>query len=166
MLDSVYFYYFVVHAPITVLMDATFVIPRERQWAVQRALSDFHVTTNHDYLAASPPVWLQTFVWVELAYQLPLFLVAIVDYLRNKRMGYSKWLWTPLVVYGFNAGFTSLVCVAEILCNGQSHALTADQTWSLAGVYLPTTILPFVMMADYMSRISLRLNKTTKSKAI
>lgn len=159
-LDYTYFVYFLIHTPITVLMDATFVIPTHLQLPLQRTLAEFHISTNKDYLAQAPPAWMQAFVAWELVFQLPFFLVAAYNFLHNARKGYSRNLYVWFLLYGFNAGFTSLICVVEILANGSANGLSLKETITLALVYLPTTIVPFVMMADFMSRITRDL--TTK----
>lgn len=78
--DSVYFYYFLVHTPITVLMDATFVIPTEYQLPIQKQLSLFHIQQNKDFLAVEAPLWVSLFVIWELIFQLPFFIYAAINY--------------------------------------------------------------------------------------
>lgn len=107
---------------------------------------------------------MQAFVIWELIFQLPFFVYGAYDYLRNNRRGYSKSMWVWFLLYGFNAGFTSLICVIEILWNGNSHGLNIGEVIKLALVYFPTTILPFIMMIDFIKRINGDL--LSKKKAI
>lgn len=139
-------------------MDSTFVIPIDYQLNLQKTVSNFHISTNKDYLAVAPPIWLQAFVVWELVFQLPFFIYAVYDYLHNAQRGYSKSLWCLFLLYGFNAGFTSLICVVEILFNGEGNGLNAPEVVNLAMVYLPTTIIPLVMMVDFIRRINGLLN--------
>lgn len=120
--DAVYFYYFVIHTPITLLMDSTFVIPHEYQLSIQRKLSEFHIKQNQDFIAIEKPLWIQIFVVWELIFQLPFFIYGIMDYLKNNKTGYSVHSWPMFLLYGFNAGFTSLVCLIYILSEGPTHA--------------------------------------------
>lgn len=145
-------------------MDATFVIPREYQNSIQIFLSDFHVNSNKDFMAVNPSLWMKFFVIFELIFQLPLFFIAVFDYIQNKKTGYSKFLWPAFLVYGFNAGFTSFICLIYIWSGSASAGLTTGEMLNLAALYTPTTVLPFVMMADYWIRISNILSSYRNAK--
>lgn len=148
--DTVYWWYFVVHIPITVFIDSTIVVPKEWQLLVSRSIVDFHVSTNHDILLLDAPVWFKVFGAVELLMQLPLFFYCAY---HLKRETTRHWPW--MVVYGFNAGFTTLVCLVYVIAD--QGRLTVSQKANLLAVYTPYLVLPFVMMADYIGRINQRL---------
>lgn len=157
--DPVYFYYFLIHIPITVLMDATFVIPEHYQISLQRTLSAFHIEQNKDFLAIESPLWMKIFVVWELVFQLPFFMYAVLDYLKNGRNTYSAHTWPMFFLYGFNAGFTTLVCLIYIIAEGHLHHLSTPQFLNLLGLYTPTMVLPFYMMYDFWLRICHRLTE-------
>ncbi|KAG0668815.1 hypothetical protein C6P42_004728 [Pichia californica] len=162
-IDSVYFYYFIIHTPITIFMDATFVIPYEYQNSIQKALGKFHIEKNKDFLAIETPLWIKFFVVWELIFQLPFFTIAIINYLQNKRKGYSKNTWIPFLIYGFNAGFTTLLCLIYVILESKNHGLTNGEFLNLIGLYTPTMILPFYMMYDFWIRINKELLNKEKS---
>lgn len=162
--DSVYFYYFLVHTPITVLMDATFVIPTEYQLPIQRKLSLFHINQNKDFLAVESPLWMKIFVTWELIFQLPFFIYAAINYLQNGRVKYSEKLWPMFLVYGFNTGFTSFLCIIYVLAESGQHGLTVGETANLLGLYTPTMVLPFYMMYDFWVRIVAHLQTSESIK--
>lgn len=153
-IDSVYFYYFIIHTPITIFMDATFVIPDEYQNFIQKRLSLFHIEQNKDFLAIESPLWMKFFVVWELIFQLPFFIYAIINYLQNGRKFYSKKLWIMFLVYGFNAGFTTLLCICYIVSDSGKYQLTTGEFLNLLGLYTPTMLLPFYMMYDFWIRIN------------
>ncbi|CAI8495228.1 unnamed protein product [Pichia kudriavzevii] len=163
--DAVYFYYFVIHTPITLLMDSTFVIPHEYQLSIQSKLSEFHIKQNQDFIAIEKPLWIQIFVVWELIFQLPFFIYGIMDYLKNNKTGYSVHSWPMFLLYGFNAGFTSLVCLIYILSEGPTHGLSTGSLINLFSLYVPTTLLPFYMMYDFYHRIG-KLLKEDKPKVL
>lgn len=163
-IDKVYFYYFLIHIPITVLMDATFVIPKEYQISIQRTLSNFHIENNKDFLAIESPIWMKIFVAWELVFQLPFFFYVIYDYLvLNKFKKFSTNVWVSFLIYGFNAGFTSMICLIYIFLQSESNGLSFTEMLNLLSLYLPTTLLPYYMMYDFGVRISNIIN-TNNSK--
>ncbi|KAG7746081.1 hypothetical protein KL912_004642 [Ogataea haglerorum] len=137
-------------------MDATLAVPRAWQLDIQRQLSDFHVARNKDFLFAEPPLWLQFFVVFELIFQLPLFVAAVVDYWKNKC--YSPKLHPYMLLYGFNASFTTLCCLVYVYFESAAHGLTVAETLNLLGVYFPTFVIPAVMTIDFASRISAKIS--------
>lgn len=162
--DSVYFYYFLVHLPITVFMDATFVIPTEYQLPIQKQLSLFHIQQNKHFLAVEAPLWVRLFVIWELVFQLPFFVYAAINYLQNGRTKYSERTWPMFLLYGFNAGFTSLVCLIYVWTESGRHGLTMGETANLLGLYTPTTLIPFYMMYDFWVRIADQLQSVEHDK--
>lgn len=143
-------------------MDATFVIPIEYQIELQKILSKFHIDQNKDFLAIETPLWIKIFVIWELIFQLPFFIFGAIDYLRNDKRGFSKFTWPMFILYGFNAGFTSLVCLIYVLAEGESKGLSFSQVLNLAGLYAPTMVLPFIMMVDFWKRVNVQLQKDKK----
>lgn len=152
-MDTVYFYYFLIHAPLTLLVDDTFIIPPKYQLDVQKQLYHYQVVENHDFLAAELPLWMQYFVWIEVLFQLPLFIVALMDY-TNRNGKFSKKLWPYLLIYGFNASFTSLQCLVYIYQEGPDKGLSDPELWKLFALYTPTFLLPAYMTYDFLGRIS------------
>lgn len=148
-LDRFYFWYFIVHIPITVLIDSSLVIPSEYLPSISQKLLELHINTNKDFLIVLRPIWLQVFGAVELLFQLPLFVVGA--YLLYKK---SKSVFPYMLLYGFNASFTTTVCIAFILHDSPIYGFLRGQTAQLAAVYLPYFIIPFIIMVDYLRRIS------------
>lgn len=154
MIDTFYYYYFIIHIPITVFMDATICIPHEYQLNIQQILSTFHITQNKDFLCAEHELWLQIFVVWELLLQLPFFFYAIYDYYGNNYKFYSRKLWPMFLLYGFSAGFTSSVCLVYVLLESGSRGLNTAEMINLAALYVPTMIIPFSMMYVFWARLS------------
>lgn len=151
--DTLYYWYFLAHIPITILIDSCLVIDPEHRLAIQRFLVDFHISANRDFLLQNPPLWLQVFGAFELFFQLPVFFYAAVGLKR-------AWLHVHVVmmVYGFNAAFTTVVCLVYVFQKGAAHGLSEAETWNLAGLYMPYLLLPGFMMVDCGWRISERIS--------
>lgn len=147
--DQVYFWYFLVHIPVTVMIDLCLVIPKEARWLVQNAMVDFHVDFNSDFLLKNPPLWLQAFGVVELAFQLPFFFVAAWALYHGLRR-----IWVAMCLYGFNASLTTAVCIAYVYAEGAAHELSPGEIKNLASLYCPYFFLPLFMMIDMAWRIN------------
>lgn len=142
-----YWWYFLIHIPITIFMDLNLVVSRDYQWSMLTKLLDFHIDTNHDILLIDRPGWLQVFGAIELLFQLPLFFYFVYQMPRPTR---QHWVW--MVVYGFNAALTTLVCLVYVY-QDQSR-LSDPEKFKLLAIYTPYLLLPLVMMVDYAQRIS------------
>lgn len=157
--DLFYVVYLVLHIPITVVMDSTMVIPPQHQFAVQRTLLALHISQNKDFLLLTMPLWLQVFAWFEMVVQLPIFVVGAVMLARNRRQ-----IYPVLMVYGFNAFLTTLVCVVYALVEGPSHGLLGAEVGRLVAVYMPYLAIPLVLMVDMGSRVVRLLGGAEKKK--
>lgn len=51
-------------------------------------------------------------------------------------------------IYGFNAFFTTGVCLLYVLTNYKDHSLTDPEMWNLFGLYTPYFVIPLFMMVD------------------
>lgn len=154
-LDRVYWWYFVAHVPITVLIDSTIVIPKDYQLAVQKWILNFHLAANKDFLLEVLPLWLRVFGLFELVVQLPMFVIGAYKLQRH-----DPSVWPLLIVYGFNASFTTLVCLVYAWYEGPAYGLSDPDIYKLIAVYLPYFVLPLIMLVDGYSRVVKALIKT------
>ncbi|EDO17491.1 hypothetical protein Kpol_1058p28 [Vanderwaltozyma polyspora DSM 70294] len=160
---SFYYYYFLLHIPITLCIDSSVVIPLEWYPNLLQNLIKFHINNNNDFLLADKPLWLVIFVLIELVVQLPLFVYFTIYLPRLKqgdsnlanddkvekrsRQEFQSRLNWWLKLYGFNASLTTLICIVVIYFNGHQLnnvdiAMTLNEKLSLIGVYLPTFLIP------------------------
>ncbi len=153
-LDAAYFIYFMIHVPLTLLIDDTFLIPPKYQLSIQKSLYRYQVTHNKDFLASELPIWMKYFVAVELIFQLPVFLACIGSYLKSgSKKHISRKLYPYILMYGFNAAFTSFQCLVYIYLQASSYELSQYETYNLLGLYTPTFLIPFFMCIDITSRL-------------
>lgn len=157
--DTIYYWYFIVHIPITLLIDSCLVIPRDSRHWIQNLIVDFHVDFNRDFLLKSPPLWLQVFGAVELFFQLPIFFLA--PWLLRRG---SKKVYVLMTVYGFNASFTTLVCLAYVKTKAEAHGLSIEDMWNLFALYVPYVIIPGFMMLDCGWRTISLIEAKTKTE--
>lgn len=147
-IDKFYLWYFLVHIPITLLVDASLVIPREYLPSISLKLLELHISTNKDFLLVQLPLWLQAFGAVELFFQLPLFVIgAYCLYIK------SRAIYPYMLLYGFNASFTTAICIVHVFYDGHTYGLLEAQVKQLILVYVPYFAIPFLMLVDYLNRI-------------
>lgn len=132
--EKLYYYYALIHIPITVLVDSSVVVPE--RWQLLPSLVKFHVEQNNDYLLYEKPALLQLFVWLELVVQLPLFfyfahqfrqlwrlretkaLVGDDKSVSHELVSRSRALRRYLFIYGVNASMTTLWCIYMVCVHG------------------------------------------------
>lgn len=153
--DGAYVCYFVLHIVITVLIDAAIALPEQYQLPLQKQLLAYHVRTNSDLLIVDSPVWLRSFVWLEILLQLPFFFWAAADLLRGR-----KRVWPAIVAYGVEASTTTYACLAEVVFMDASPEIKRN----LLGLYVPTLALPLVMAIDFGRRIASELTQKQKTE--
>ncbi|OWB73256.1 hypothetical protein B5S31_g2990 [[Candida] boidinii] len=164
-LDKFYFAYFLLHIPITIVIDSTLVIPVSIQHEIQKNFLKFHIEQNKDFLLQAPlEKWLVMFGLIEMIFQLPFFIICVFNFIKNKYQYFSNYIWPFVLLYGFNACFTTWICLGYVYFFYSEHGLNDSDMKSLIGVYFPTFLIPFVIMVDYAIRISNKLNESEHIK--
>ncbi|XP_054768729.1 sigma intracellular receptor 2-like [Lytechinus pictus] len=146
-LELLFFVYFAVHIPVSILFDSQAIFPR--QW-----YPDFLVTPKLEYttqykdvLFAELPIWYKSFIYVEIFIQFPFFFVAAYAFYK----GNCKWIRIPAIVYGAHTATTVIPIVAEIFFNDFANTTTpAPSTFqeraTLVGIYAPFLVVPFILL--------------------
>ncbi|KAG9101908.1 hypothetical protein FS749_001874 [Ceratobasidium sp. UAMH 11750] len=182
-LELVYFAYFLVHVPATILIDAQGIMPPNILPESFRKLAQFYVNLSGDPLmagaiglhgAVTQFTWFHTFVAMECLFQFPIFLIGM-RMLKKE----SPYLPILLILYGAHVTTTVVPAVTTVLATPRTTAeLLADrvpfQSMTQAQVnmflasYLPFLVIPFIMTIDGTTRLvklvqrSLTLEKAVK----
>lgn len=154
-LDKIYAYYFMIHIPISLLVDSAIAVPPEWWLPFQKTLAGIQINDNKDALFAARPIWLQSFVWVEILIQVPFFAWAAGKLLQG-----NERVWVGMVIYGIEAAITTFACLIEVF---YLEGLTRPEHIKLIGLYLPTFIIPLIIAGDFASRINSRLGAKAKT---
>ncbi|EGW30081.1 uncharacterized protein SPAPADRAFT_57543 [Spathaspora passalidarum NRRL Y-27907] len=149
--DKIFLIYFISHIPITIFMDSTIIVPKEYQLELSKTLLDFHISANKDILLIHSPTWFKLFGVVELVFQLPLFFYFIYKLLVAPVLDSDYFIWT--IVYGFNASFTTFVCMGWIIIEGQDLGLNLQEIANLCAIYSPYLIIPAWLLLNSISRL-------------
>lgn len=157
--DTFYFWYFILHIPITLLVDSTIVIPQEYQLSLQKAFLGFHLAQNKDFLLEELPLWLRVSGAFEVFVQLPIFFAAA----WSLRRGCSK-IYVVMTVYGFNAFFTTLLCLCYVYSEAEGHGLSSGEMYQLLALYVPYFAIPLFMMVDCGKRVMEIVGKQERVK--
>ncbi|CDH61039.1 transmembrane protein 97 [Lichtheimia corymbifera JMRC:FSU:9682] len=159
-LDMVYFGYFAMHVPVTVLVDMQ---PFYPQHLIPQALKEVvtgYAETYKDPLVASPVLlpWFESFLYCEILLQLPFFFIALYGLWKD-----AQFVRLPLLVYGTHVATTVIPCLAELFFG--SSSLTFDERLTISGFYFPYFIIPLVILIDSYCRVSAALStKSTLKK--
>lgn len=67
-----------------------------------------------------------------------------------------------MIIYGFNASFTTFVCLVVTYFEGNSHNLSNKEVYNLIAIYIPYLLIPLVILVDYSVRTTKLLNESDK----
>ncbi|KAG2088013.1 transmembrane protein 6/97 [Suillus discolor] len=166
-LDLVYFVFFLVHIPATLLIDLQALYP---PWLIPyfiRALPRLYIQMSNDPLIGSvlgmlgdskPFVWFKTFLAVEALFQFPVFILGARGLWRD-----SRSIYVLLLVYAASTTTTTLPCLSVLLATPTTSAqtiankivsVTTFQRSLLLSSYIPFFVIPLIMTIDMASRLS------------
>ncbi|KAG2354951.1 transmembrane protein 6/97 [Suillus spraguei] len=166
-LDLIYFAFFLVHIPATLLIDLQALYPPSLTPYFIRALPQLYVQMSNDPLIGSVLgmlgdskhfVWFKTFLAIEALFQLPVFVLGARGLWRDARS-----IYVLLLVYGASTTTTTLPCLSVLLTTPTTSAqtitdqvisVTSSQRLLLLSSYIPFFVIPLVMTVDMASRLS------------
>ncbi|GJE90316.1 DUF2781 domain-containing protein [Phanerochaete sordida] len=170
-LDLIYFCFFVIHIPATLLIDVQALYPA---WLVPRFISvlpELYVGFSRDPLiggvmgllgSSENYNWFKTFLVLELCFQLPVFVIAARGLLNN-----SKSIYLLMLIYAASTATTTLPCLAVIIQTPTTSAetlaanivsITTTERLMLLSSYLPFFLLPLGMTVDMAQRLTRLIN--------
>ncbi|XP_070572774.1 sigma intracellular receptor 2-like [Ptychodera flava] len=146
-LNGVFFLYFASHIPITVLIDAQSVLPKEWYPQMLRDTLEWYCLKFKDPMMMDPPVWFKSFCICEVLLQFPFFFVATAAFFQ----GTAKRLRIPLLVYSSHVATTVIAILAHILFHDFSESRypgpeTMQERLFLGAVYSPYLIVPLLLL--------------------
>ncbi|KAH7927353.1 hypothetical protein BV22DRAFT_1061233 [Leucogyrophana mollusca] len=164
-LDVVYFAFFLIHIPATIMIDLQALYPTTVIPSVIRGLPKLYSDMSSDPLisgvmgylgeeALSRLVWFKTFLAVEAVFQLPVFVLG----LRGLWTG-SRSIYVLLLIYAASTATTTLPCLSVLLTTPVSsspigvHSITPFQRLLLLSSYVPFFLIPLVMTVDMAFRV-------------
>ncbi|KAG1811512.1 transmembrane protein 6/97 [Suillus subaureus] len=166
-LDLVYFTFFLVHIPATLLIDLQALYPPSLTPYFIRGFPQLYVQMSNDPLIGSvlgmlgdskPFVWFKTFLAVEALFQLPVFVLGARGLWRD-----SRSIYVLLLIYAASTTTTTLPCLSVLITTPTTSAqtitdkvlsVTTSQRFLLLSSYIPFFMIPFIMTIDMASRLS------------
>ncbi|KAL0566459.1 hypothetical protein V5O48_015553 [Marasmius crinis-equi] len=157
-LDFIYTVFFAFHIPITLLLDLNAIYPPEFAPAVLTNVHKWYMEFSQDPLmvgmasgkGANELIWFRSFLWMELLFQIPTFVLGIRGLSKN-----SPKIYPLLCLYGASTATTTLPCLLHVTKAFYDGALTDMQFGILISGYIPFLLIPLVMAID----MALRLHK-------
>eukprot|EP00054_Salpingoeca_dolichothecata_P035668 m.5950 g.5950 ORF g.5950 m.5950 type:complete len:173 (-) comp5728_c0_seq1:21-539(-) len=144
-----FFVFFVIHIPITLLVDLQ-AIGRHFYPPELTAANSWYVNEFHDpYMeAANPPAWFTSFIFCELFFQLPFFFFAVYAFWAG-----DNRLKIPGIAYGCHVATTVVAISADLLFTdfeGTVGPKTLEQRLKLLAIYSPFFLVPIWMAFELM----------------
>lgn len=138
--------FFASHIIFTICLDAQAVLPL---WLFPKILIDlgeFEVTTFNDPLMgnARDLLWFQSFVVLELCFQLPFFVVAVYYLGQTNLEVYPDGFRAACIAYGAHTS-TALVPILTSFWSSE-HVATSSERMLLTCLYFPYLAIPLWLL--------------------
>ncbi|CAE6415185.1 unnamed protein product [Rhizoctonia solani] len=165
--DLLYFVFFVIHIPATLLMDLQAIVPPGLLPSFFQIIPNFYLSISGDPLIAGAMglhgvptqfTWFRTFIVIEGLFQLPLFFLGL--YALKKDSPYTPIL---LMIYGSHVTTTVVPVLTTTLATpiaiiGITKAVpfasvSTVQLAVLMASYIPFLVVPLVMTVDGARRM-------------
>ncbi|KAI6160693.1 transmembrane protein 6/97 [Pisolithus thermaeus] len=175
-LDLLYFSFFLIHIPATLLLDCQALYPA---WIVPssiKALPSIYLDFSSDPLIAGAFghvsgdfVWFKLFLYLEAFFQLPVFVLGAFKLWQD-----SPSIYPLLVIYGASTATTVVPCLAVLLSTPTTspetiaagiHSVTSFQQILLLSSYIPFLLVPLLITVDMAFRLSKFVKAGTAAKA-
>ncbi|KAK2463596.1 hypothetical protein APHAL10511_004347 [Amanita phalloides] len=183
-LDLLYFCFFLIHVPATLLLDIQHLYPTKLVPLFIRALPHLYLKMSNDPLVGGVSgyfgtntdhfLWFKCFTVLEVVFQLPVFFLGMRGLYND-----SRTIYVLLTIYGASTATTTLPCVAVIFQTPTTTAstiaqkiasVTFEQRILLLSSYIPFLLIPLIMAVDMSFRvfdlveIGIRAEEETKLK--
>lgn len=142
-LIRLYRWYFILHIPITLLVDLVPFYPDSEFFRIPNAIFHFYCRNFHDPLLSDHSLhagWFRSFLFLEGLLQLP-----ICCYLAMQRTDYGKVSRSLILTYAVQVFTTTFGCIAEL---SATEHISATNRWILYGFYLPYLVIAVIMAVD------------------
>ncbi|KAH8116493.1 hypothetical protein DFH11DRAFT_1725267 [Phellopilus nigrolimitatus] len=182
-LDLLYFTFFLIHIPATLLVDIQAIYPPSLVPAPLARLPTLYLQMSGDPVIAGafglngPPalwVWFKSFLILEAVFQLPVFVIGLRGLWRD-----SRTLYPLLLIYAASTATTTLPCLSTLLSTPLAAApalldpfglsadkvhtplaagvfltITSAQRTLLLASYVPFLLVPLLMCGDMAVRVA------------
>ncbi|KAK7687288.1 hypothetical protein QCA50_009793 [Cerrena zonata] len=170
-LDLLYFVFFVIHIPNTLLVDLQALYPSHILPTFIANLPKLYVNMSSDPLIGGAMgyfgipqnyVWFKSFLFLEMFFQLPVFFLGVRGLWKDCRS-----IYVLLLVYGASTTTTLFPCLAVLLNTpitssetiaAKAISITSEQRTLLLSSYIPFLLIPLTLTIDMAFRI-LRLTQ-------
>ncbi|KAF8347806.1 hypothetical protein F5887DRAFT_667049 [Amanita rubescens] len=167
-IDLIYFCFFLIHVPATLLLDVQHLYPTELVPPFMRALLQSYLQMSNDPLVGGVSgyftgmnteqfLWFKSFTVLEVVFQLPVFFLGMRGLYKDNRA-----IYILILLYGASTATTTLPCVAVLFQTPETTALTiakdiasvtSEQRVLLLSSYIPFLLIPLIMAIDMAYRL-------------
>ncbi|KAF8518934.1 transmembrane protein 6/97 [Hysterangium stoloniferum] len=166
-LDLIYFCFFVIHIPASLMIDLHAILPKAIAPQFLTEITKSYIALSGDPLIAGANnffgsgyvfAWFRSFLWIELLFQLPMFFFGARALWKD-----SPSIYLPMLIYAASTTTTLLPCLATVLAVPTTEdakiayataAVTDGQRLLLLSSYVPFLAIPLIMTLDMALRLS------------
>ncbi|XP_053313133.1 sigma intracellular receptor 2 [Spea bombifrons] len=165
LLEWIFFFYFLSHIPITLLVDLQAVLPASLYPQGLLDVMKWYTVTFKDHLMMNPPAWFMSFVFCEAVVQLPFFPVAAYAFYK----GGCRWIRIPAIVYSAHVATTVVAIIAHVLFGDFARYNGVDppnqkERLTLVSIYAPYLVIPLLILITMLFSPSYRQEEKRKRK--
>ena len=172
--DFIYASFLAVHIPATLLIDCQAVYPSTyKPWFLEALMQWYHAAFRDPLIGGISGrfnskhglgggggeglEWFKTFVYLELIFQLPIFIIGFLGLYHN-----NKKVYPVLLAYAASSATTTLACLVSLWTTPESTparlaqdvpCVSAVQRAVLVGSYASFFVVPLVMALDLAGRL-------------
>jgi len=156
-LDLLYFTFFLIHVPATILCDIQALYPPSLVPKVLAKLPALYLLQSGDPIMAgafglngAPWIWIwfKSFLVLEAVFQLPVFFIGLYGLWRD-----SRTIYPLLLIYSASSATTTIACLATLLSTPLAVNPALVSSLTAADATSPLTALTYA--ADALSPLSI-----------
>ena len=136
--------YFISHIPITLLIDAQIVFGSLYPAPLQDVFT-WYVSSFRDIVLRESGLWLKSFIYAEIIFQLPFFFYAVKALWNNTER--DKTYSVYALAYGIHVATTVLPIMSTILFSDELGN-ERDRRLILIGIYAPYFLCPLLVAVE------------------
>ncbi|WVQ81176.1 hypothetical protein IAT38_003298 [Cryptococcus sp. DSM 104549] len=153
-LDQLWFWFFIMHIPTTLLIDLQALYPPSIVPAPLSSFANWSIELTRDpvlggVFSKDPSFgWLKCFMGVEGFFQLPVFVLGAWGLWHN-----DKRIYPLIIAYGASTATTVIPCIHTILTATPSPLFSTGELANLLAEYVPFFAIPLAMAVDMGVRV-------------
>ena len=139
--NNLILFYFLIHIPITLLLDAQVVLPPSLFPQFFVDAMNGYAATCEDRMVSGRPTWFWSMTFVETFVQLPYFFLSAYAFVMRR-----NWIRVPTIIYGAHVATTLIPIMGSVLFDEYLRPKATMAFYSLMAIYSIWFVFPVWMV--------------------